>query len=210
MNTVCKSAYLSSVLDPRRLKVVVKLLVKVIKRKVGLDNFDAIAYRGMSGAGVATTLGYLFGKPLLLVRKGNVSCHTSRRTEGAVKAERILVVDDCIATGETLVTMVRDILNGRVVDGDNDELKPLKVVALVMYNDTCSDYYLLTGEETLQESFRGFIASNIRGNADNFKAFEAMKEMKVYNFGLESDGERRGKTVYKVYAGCNLEVDDLK
>lgn len=97
MSTECISNYLQPILETNSLNKVVKNLSKIIKRKVGVDNFDAIAYRGMSGAGVATTLGYILKKPLIMVRKNTTDCHSSSRVEGVFKSKRVLVVDDCIS-----------------------------------------------------------------------------------------------------------------
>jgi hypoxanthine phosphoribosyltransferase len=196
MSTECNSAYLHSILDAVRLKKVVKYLSKIIKKKVGVDNFDAIAYRGMSGAGVATTLGYLFGKPLVMVRKKDVVSHTSNRVEGVFKVKRMLIVDDCISTGETLVTMVRDIVNCRKIVLHDD---PMEVVAVLLYNDCSLNY------QTLGRQFYGIISSSLASKDENQEALKMMMNMKVYNFSLEKNGNR-----YKTLVGSNLEVDDLK
>ena len=203
MSTECNSQYLHSTLDVVRLRKVVKTLSKIIKRRVGVDNFDAIAYRGMSGAGVATTLGYLFGKPLVLVRKKGVESHSCKIAEGALGAKRILVVDDCIATGSTLVCMVRDMLNMRkdypFYEGD------MNVVAVLLYNDGRSRYDILPEMETMAEKFTNFINFSIASKEENRIALEAMVNMKVYSFRLDKVGKR-----YKTDVGTNLSLDDLK
>lgn len=205
MSTECNSAYLHSTLDPIRLRKAVKNLVRIIKRKVGVDNFDAIAYRGMSGAGVATTLGYILNKPLLMVRKKGVTSHTNRLVEGATKAKRLVVVDDCIATGETLAITVREIINKRKCEDNNEE--KAEVVAVLLYNDCGSNYHFMTGDgETLSSKFRTIIYPCHTAKEENLDALVAMQNMKIYNFSLDNLGKNRYRTV----VGSNLEVDDLK
>jgi hypoxanthine phosphoribosyltransferase len=202
MSTECNSSYLHSILDAPRLKKVVKILSKIIKKKVGVDNFDAIAYRGMSGAGVATTLGYIFSKPLVMVRKKGVESHTVKRVEGVYKVNRILIVDDCIATGETLVTMARDIIESRK-KGFHDE--PLEIVAVLLYNDFSDRYQVHIEEELPGRRFYSMFISGITNKDENQEALRAMMNMKVYSFCLEKKGKR-----YNTNIGTNLTVDDLK
>lgn len=203
MNTECNSAYLHSTLDVVRLKRVVKHLSKIIKNKVGIDNFDAIAYRGMSGAGVATTLGYLFSKPLIMVRKKGITSHSDRLVEGDIFANRVVVIDDCISYGTTLVETVREIIDNRKRHLTYDQ--PFKVVAVLLYNDSTGNYYFLTGEETLSKKFFTIVFHSIGEKDENQDALKAMENMTVYNFSLVKHKNR-----YQTVLGSNLDIDDLK
>ncbi len=206
MSTICRSDYLGDILQPHCLKKVIKLLSKVIKHKIGVDNFDAFAYRGMSGAGVATTLGYLFNKPLVLIRK-NEKSHSNRNVEGAIAAKRVVIVDDCIATGETLIKMVDSMLMARKKECCDQFLS---VVAVVLYNDQRRNYHILPGEETLADQFRCIFYSNIRSDENYTNALMVMKECKVYSFQIYHEVKDTGKVVFGITTGTNLELDDLR
>lgn len=69
--------------------------------------FDAIAFRGMSGAAVGFPLGMLLDCPMLMVRKQDGS-HSRRKVEGAVSREikRYAIIDDFCDTGKTLNQIV--------------------------------------------------------------------------------------------------------
>jgi adenine/guanine phosphoribosyltransferase-like PRPP-binding protein len=66
--------------------------------------FDAIAFRGMSGASVCYPVSYLTGLPLFNVRKLDVSGHSGWFVEGPARGdlERYVIVDDLIASGATM------------------------------------------------------------------------------------------------------------
>lgn len=201
MSTTCRSQYLHSILDNGRLVRVVRTLVKVIKRKVGVENFDAIAYRGMSGAGVATVVGYLLKKPLVMVRKVDIeSAHSCYNVEGAIDAKRMVVIDDCIATGSTLYKIVKDIIHARQV-----ETEGLEVVAVLLYNDGSPNYCLLTGDENPVEKFKPIFSFSICSNPKNGDVFKAMSNTKFYSFYT-----KKGTRSYKTTLGSNLDVDDVK
>lgn len=197
----CRSAYLGSILDEERLQRVVKNLVKVIKKKIGVDNFDAIVYRGMSGAGVGTTLGYLLRKPLVMVRKKEVESHSGHIVEGAMNVSRILVVDDCISTGSTLMETVKAVTSIEVWKCD-----PIKVVAVLLYNDCSEAYHILTGEERFEDRFRTIFTERIRFDKQNRSALDAMSDMKVYGFSITHCVED-GVSKYKLVKGNNLNID---
>lgn len=204
MSTKCYSTYLHSILDPYRLRKVMATLYSVIKNKVGVDSFDAFAYRGMSGAGVATALAVYFRKPLIMVRKRGIKgtdSHSQHLVEGAKDAERVVVIDDCIATGETLKEIVSNI-----IENGTRSAAELQVVAVVLFNDSMSNYNLLTGEETVSEQFKIIFSESIRRDQKNHKVFLAMKNTKFYSFSTR----RLSDTRYTVDTGSNLELDDLK
>jgi orotate phosphoribosyltransferase len=65
--------------------------------------FDAIAFRGMSGALAAAPLALKLNKHLICVRKGE-STHADYDVEGALGC-RYIIVDDCISSGATVRTI---------------------------------------------------------------------------------------------------------
>lgn len=102
-----QSAYLRSALDP-------KLLAEFMKKTVpwlAQFNFDAIAFRGVSGALVAPLLAYTMDKPLIVVRKPQAveSRHAQLEVEGDCNAQRYLIVDDFCSTGKTVAAILEGV-----------------------------------------------------------------------------------------------------
>lgn len=64
--------------------------------------FDAIAFRGMSGALVAPIIARELGKTLICVRKPDEKCHSSRLVEGDSGARSYVIIDDFIDYGTTV------------------------------------------------------------------------------------------------------------
>lgn len=96
-----KSAYLSSVLTGDQIRDVVDYLQETLVEK--RIKFDAIAFRGVSGALVAPALAVAMSKNLFVVRKHKVeSAHTEGFIEGDDRAQRYLIVDDVIESGRTI------------------------------------------------------------------------------------------------------------
>lgn len=102
------SSYLSDFLDPALLLPSVRLVAKALQPY----EYEALAFRGMSGALIASPLSILTGKPLILVRK-NRDCHSFRITEGfgidSSNSFRYIVVDDLISKGNTARAIVKEI-----------------------------------------------------------------------------------------------------
>lgn len=105
------------------------------------DSFDAIAFTGISGACVAPILAYHFNKALLPIRKPRQlepSHSCSDAVESGLAAPpsgyRILIVDDFIASGQTVRTMI-------------DRLKSWnsasRVIAVYLYKNSaiCNESY---------------------------------------------------------------------
>jgi adenine/guanine phosphoribosyltransferase-like PRPP-binding protein len=96
--------HLSPLLTPKRLKALVPKLVKNLKKR----NFDAIAFRGLSGAMIAPIVAMRLNKTLIAVRKGEKahSCHT---VEGDIGAKSYIILDDLIDSGATVRAIVEGI-----------------------------------------------------------------------------------------------------
>jgi adenine/guanine phosphoribosyltransferase-like PRPP-binding protein len=73
--------------------------------------FDAIAFRGMSGALVAAPLALAIKKTLIMVRKpeDEKARHSTRAVEGDRGAQSFVIVDDFVSSGTTMKTMLRAI-----------------------------------------------------------------------------------------------------
>lgn len=98
------SSYLDRFLDTMQLCEIIKLAVKKLHGK----QFEAFAFRGMSGALLAPPLALKMKKTLIMVRKPG-QCHTDRTVEGDAAAERYIIVDDFVSTGETIRTIVEEV-----------------------------------------------------------------------------------------------------
>lgn len=101
------SHYLHGAFQPERVRGFINGARDVLARY----EFDAIAFRGMSGALVAPLLAYELGKTLIMVRKpksGPNDHHSMHNVEGDRDARRYLIVDDFRCSGDT----IRAILGG--------------------------------------------------------------------------------------------------
>jgi hypothetical protein len=95
------ASHLDPLINVELLKVTVKNAVKAIKLLGLEDKFDAIAFRGLSGSLVAPSVALKLGKTLLAVRKEE-ECHSSRQVEGDLGADRYIIIDDFVSSGETI------------------------------------------------------------------------------------------------------------
>ncbi len=96
-------SWLESVIQPHRVSFTVRRTLRAISGK----HFDAIAFRGMSGALIAPIIAYKKKKNLLLVRKPRDGGHSGRMVEGDRRSRRYIIIDDFISGGETVRTIVK-------------------------------------------------------------------------------------------------------
>lgn len=122
------SEYLDDVFDPVRAKATVAWLQQELVPRYARGEFDAIAFRGGSGA-ITMALAVPLGIPMLFVRKD--ASHAYTNVEGkfpghelrqGVGRGRYVVVDDFVSSGATL-RAVREALGPRA-----------KCVAVALYN----------------------------------------------------------------------------
>lgn len=66
-----------------------------------LSEFDAIAFRGMSGALIAPVVASRLKKSLIMVRKPNDDSHSTHKVEGDSAARRYIILDDFCCNGDT-------------------------------------------------------------------------------------------------------------
>lgn len=121
-----ESSYLSCIYDPKLFKKVVVKTVAAIKRIMLARGVDAIAFRGSSGAALAFIVGHKLGLSLLHVRKD--SSHSGLIVEGNVAAERIVIIDDFVASGDTINKIVSSLEKNMRPESD------LRIVGMVLYN----------------------------------------------------------------------------
>ena len=90
------ACHLDHLIDPRALAKTISHTVAILTKY----EFDAIAFRGLSGALIAPVVAMQMGKSLIAVRKGE-SCHSPNMIEGDVNALTYVIVDDFVSSGET-------------------------------------------------------------------------------------------------------------
>ena len=99
------SEYLHQLLESSNAQHCITACVSRIKE--GGAEFDAIAFTGVSGALCAPIVAFLLDKPLIVVRKpDDKSTHSTLRVEGDRSASTYIIVDDFVATGRTIGTIV--------------------------------------------------------------------------------------------------------
>ena len=93
------------------------LIIPKAKRFLKTMEFDAIAFRGMSGCLFAAVLAYELRKPMIMVRKRvkrgdggyTTDSHSSMFVEGDQSARTYIIVDDFIASGATVREIHKEI-----------------------------------------------------------------------------------------------------
>ena len=112
--------YSEDFLTPAKLRKAVQKCVRVIrKRKL---KFDAIAFRGLSGAVVAPMVALALKKTLIAVRKSNSH---GIKVCGDLGAQSYLIIDDFISSGVTIRKIVTGI--------DRASLNEPTCVGVVLY-----------------------------------------------------------------------------
>lgn len=99
-------SYLDCALMKHKLKANVTKAAHDLKKQ-GFD-FESIAFRGMSGAVLASPIALALDKTLILVRKGE-NTHSQYAVEGDLSGQKYIIVDDFISTGETVRTIIKEI-----------------------------------------------------------------------------------------------------
>jgi orotate phosphoribosyltransferase len=102
--TIIAADHLEDILDGKSLRLRVKWTVAKLKH----HKFDAIAFRGLSGALVAPAVAMRMNKSLIAVRKAKTD-HSPNMVEGDVTARRYVIVDDFVCSGTTIEHIVREI-----------------------------------------------------------------------------------------------------
>lgn len=120
------SRYLNSPLDKDKRKEILDRLEKQIDDS-GIV-FQAIAFCGMSGALIAPALAQRLNCGLILVRKEKEPRHTYLKVEGYTKGSRYIIIDDQIATGNTIKYILETI-------HQDDNFQEMNAQAVFLYNN---------------------------------------------------------------------------
>lgn len=121
MKKLIISQYLDNVLTAEGMRAKVSRVVQKLKHYT--NEFDAIAFRGISGALIAPAVALSLGKDVIVVRKDE-SRHSTLRVEG-VRCERYIIVDDFVENGDTISA-----IRNRISVSDCKS----RLVGVVLYN----------------------------------------------------------------------------
>jgi len=95
---------------PDAFREICNLQSDFISQEIGLDNFDRIAGIPIAGIPFASLVAYNVKKPFLYIRKGVRFHGRQRRIEGILTpGDRVLLIDDLITTGLSLVEAAKAI-----------------------------------------------------------------------------------------------------
>lgn len=100
-----QSDYFDSLLTPSSLKQTLGRAAKCLEN----EEYDTLAFRGMSGAILAPTIAMKENKQMIMVRKPRSQTHSIYSVEGNKKAHRYIIVDDFIESGQTVCEIVKAI-----------------------------------------------------------------------------------------------------
>jgi len=110
------TGYLDHVLCADKLQTRAKIVSRNLLRLKKVLSYDAIAFRGYSGAGMAFPVSYVTGLPLLLVRKTTVDNKINDSSHGYVlhgderkDITKYIILDDIIASGNTVRDIIRTV-----------------------------------------------------------------------------------------------------
>ena len=97
--------WLAPLLDPDWRREV----ITTAKEHLARQDFDAIAFMGLSGALIAPILAMEMNKTLICVRKSDEVRHSYNEVEGDSNARRYIIIDDFVTSGGTVRRIVAEI-----------------------------------------------------------------------------------------------------
>lgn len=125
-----RSVYLKSVYEIDKFQKTVQKTINIAEELQKKYHFDTIAFCGMSGAAMSFLLSHWLNIPLICVRKSTDGSHFHNAShkglvcEGNLDAKRYLIVDDFIATGDTV---------NRIINSIRKEAPDAECVSMLMY-----------------------------------------------------------------------------
>lgn len=148
-------------IDLRKLYSYPDLTIKIVDSivsRIQLNDIDIIAGLETAGIPLAAYMACRTGKPMVYVRKEKKNHGTGQLIEGEVSGRRILVVDDVVTTGSTLLRAIGNIMNA----GGN----PIRVIVLVDREQGAREKLTKMGIElyaftTASQLFRELYEANI-------------------------------------------------
>jgi adenine/guanine phosphoribosyltransferase-like PRPP-binding protein len=108
MSTEIQSGgYLRTAIEGDNLSHIIKNVTA--EAKTLYRGFDAIAFRGISGALVAPAVAANLKKNLIIVRKSTTDTVSDYLVEGHRRKQRYIIIDDMISSGDTIRAIKRNI-----------------------------------------------------------------------------------------------------
>lgn len=97
-----QATHMAPAFEPDRLRLAIDFAAPIVARLADRHGFNALVYRGQSGACYAWPLSYATGIGVACVRKGGEGSHSPFGVEGFVGAGvRYAFIDDFISSGKT-------------------------------------------------------------------------------------------------------------
>ena len=125
----------------KTLKETISAVCTQIRKRVKSDEipkFDFIAVRGVSGIAIGLPVALRLNKDIAICRKQDEKSHASTNIEGLPTANnkhfRYLIIDDFIATGHTIRTIIKDIKNAEIISPEHNIYLSFECVGIVQYN----------------------------------------------------------------------------
>lgn len=147
------SHYLGIIFDNGKyINVIDDLIMAITESKI---KYDAIAFRGVSGAAVGFPLSYLLKKPIICLRKAG-SSHCPYPYEGVVGVKSYIIVDDFVDTGKS----IKDIVE--MIEGQHRALRRKVPVckAVVLYRPYSENDYevrnIIPGAKTIFLAYNSY------------------------------------------------------
>jgi len=140
---------------PDAFQRVCDVYVNLIKKELGKEGFDRIAGIPTAGIPFASLIAYQLGKPFLYIRQ-HVRLHgRERRIEGIIMpGDRVLLVDDLITTGRSLIKAAKAIrAEGGIVNHALVLLTREEGGKQRLVEDNISLHYLLTAREAAKKLY---------------------------------------------------------
>jgi adenine/guanine phosphoribosyltransferase-like PRPP-binding protein len=101
------SEYTVNFINPRRLKKYIALAVKYLKQYH--DQYDTLAFAGISGAVIGPVVAMKLKKECILVRKDSDKRHSSYEVSGYDDCDKYIIIDDFVCSGATAKMIQRKI-----------------------------------------------------------------------------------------------------
>jgi len=121
--------YLGSVFCREKFAQTVDRSEKDIRDWIAKGNdFDCIAFTGVSGAALAFPLALRLNKGLLCIRKEGSGSHSLYDIEGDFSGDRYIIVDDFVDTGSTVEKIHSDLERNRATDD-------IELVGIYLYDE---------------------------------------------------------------------------